>query len=156
MNFKLVHFLLEIKVTHKSPNFEPHFQVLWWKFSKFFMLFSKPRVSFSSNFASLSSVMKELPLYFFRSNRKGPIKVQIFETFECSDQNSPNSYFWNNKSIFLQIFSSILRVSKHTTFVLSKLKHYILWSKAAHWSANFWDFWVLRSKFVEFLTSFLN
>ena len=48
-------------------------------------------------------------LYFFRSKviyfaRKGPIKVQILETFECSDQNSPNScHFWNNKSVFLQI-----------------------------------------------------
>ena len=47
--------------------------------------------------------------YFFRSKviyfaRKGPIKVQILETFECSDQNSPNScHFWNNKSVFLQI-----------------------------------------------------
>ena len=51
---------------------------------------------------------KTTPLYFFRSNviyfaQKGPIKAQIFETFECSDQNSPNScHFWNNKSVFLQ------------------------------------------------------
>ena len=52
---------------------------------------------------------KITPLYFFRSKviyfaRKGPIKVQILETFECSDQNSPNScQFWNNKLVFLQI-----------------------------------------------------
>ena len=52
---------------------------------------------------------KKTPLYFFRSNviyiaRKGPIKLQIFETFECLDQSSPNScHFWNNKSVFLQI-----------------------------------------------------
>ena len=32
------------------------------------------------------------------------MKVQIFETFECSSQNSPNScHFWNNRSVFLQI-----------------------------------------------------
>ena len=32
------------------------------------------------------------------------MKVQIFETFECSGQNSPNScHFWNNRSVFLQI-----------------------------------------------------
>ena len=32
------------------------------------------------------------------------MKVQICETFECSDQNSPNScHFWNNRSVFLQI-----------------------------------------------------
>ena len=39
---------------------------------------------------------KITPQYFFRSKiiyfaQKGPIKVQILETFECSDQNSPNS-----------------------------------------------------------------
>ena len=51
---------------------------------------------------------KITPLYFFRSNviyfsRAGPIKVQILETFECSDQNSPNSFHFWNKSVFLQI-----------------------------------------------------
>ena len=35
-----------------------HFPVLWWKFAKVLMSFSNPQVSFSSNFASLSSVMK--------------------------------------------------------------------------------------------------
>ena len=49
------------------------------------------------------------PLHFFRSNiiyfaLREPTKVQIFETFECLGQNSPNScHFWNNKSVFLQI-----------------------------------------------------
>ena len=44
------------------------------------------------------------PLYFIYFALKGPIKVQIFETFECLDQNLPNScHFWNNKSVFLQI-----------------------------------------------------
>ena len=56
------------------------------------------------------------PLYFFRWNvtyfpQKNPIKVHIFETFECSDQKSlnschfwPNSYqFWNKKLVFIHI-----------------------------------------------------
>ena len=50
------------------------------------------------------------PLYFFSSNsiyfaHKKPIKVKIFETFECSGQNLSNSLcqFWNDKSIPLQI-----------------------------------------------------
>ena len=52
---------------------------------------------------------KITPLYFFRSKViyfawKGPIKVQILETFECSDQNLLNScHFWKNKLVFLQI-----------------------------------------------------
>ena len=50
------------------------------------------------------------PLYFLRSNityfvQKKPIKVQIFQIFECSGQNSSNSscQFWTDKSIPLQI-----------------------------------------------------
>ena len=46
---------------------------------------------------------KITPLYFFSSNyiyfaQKEPIKVNIFETFECSSQNFPNSLcqFWND------------------------------------------------------------
>ena len=46
-------------------------------------------------------------LYIFRSTLTGrdQSKCKFCETFECSDQNSPNScQFWNNKSVFLQIF----------------------------------------------------
>ena len=54
---------------------------------------------------------KITPLYFFWSKvmyesyaQEGSIRVQIFETFECSDKNLPNScHFWNNKLVFLQI-----------------------------------------------------
>ena len=135
--------------------------MLWWKFAKFLMSFSKQQVSFSSNFASLFNVMRDnssvlfqlkqytlcskvecsgqnvsnslcqfwndkaislqilypssvswkiTPLYFFSSNniyfaQKEPIKVKIFETFECSGQNLSNSLcqFWNNNLIPLQI-----------------------------------------------------
>ena len=81
------------------------FQVLWWNFAKFLMSFLKAQVSFSDSSVSWKITL----LYFFRSNviyfgQTGPIKVQILETFECSDQNSPNScHFVNNKSGFLQI-----------------------------------------------------
>ena len=59
----------------------------------------------------LSSVSwKIIPLYFFSSNntyfaQKEPIKVEIYETFECLDQILLNSLyqFWNDKSIPLQI-----------------------------------------------------
>ena len=59
---------------------------------------------------SCSVLWKITPLYFFSSNnvyftQKEPIKVNIFETFECSGQNLWNSLcqFWNDKSIPLQI-----------------------------------------------------
>ena len=60
---------------------------------------------------------KIIPLYFFSSNniyfaQKEPIKMKIFETFECSGQILSNSLcqFWNDKSIPLQILylSSVL------------------------------------------------
>ena len=50
------------------------------------------------------------PLFIFSSNniyfaQKEPIKMKIFETFECSSQILSNSLcqFWNDKSIPLQI-----------------------------------------------------
>ena len=53
---------------------------------------------------------KITPLYSFSSNniyfaQKDPIKVKIFETFECSGQSLSNSLcqLWNDKSVFLQI-----------------------------------------------------
>ena len=59
----------------------------------------------------LSSVLwKIIPLYFFSSNniyfaQKEPIKMKIFETFECSGQILSNSLcqFWNDESIPFQI-----------------------------------------------------
>ena len=59
------------------------------------MAFCKPQVSFSSNIASFFNVIKKTLLYFFSSNieyfvQKKPIKVQIFEIFECFGWNSSN------------------------------------------------------------------
>ena len=106
VDFKLIHFLLGIKVPHKSSKF--------WVPT--FKCSGKNLPNSSCYFPNHKSILhhslvswKITPLYFFRSNItyfscKEPIKVQIFETFECSDKNSPNScQFWNNKSVFLQI-----------------------------------------------------
>ena len=99
VSFKLIHFLLCIKGPNERIQFWD-FRVLWWKFVKFIMSFSKPQFSFSLNFSSHSTVVK-----------------------------------YNSSVIF-------------------QLKHYILWSKDAQWSVNFWDFRVLESKFVRFLCQF--
>ena len=61
--------------------------------------------------ASIFSAIKQNSCkLFFSSNimyfvQKKPIKVQIFEIFECSGQNSSNSscQFWTAKSVTLQI-----------------------------------------------------
>ena len=60
------------------------------------MSFWKAQVSFPSNFASIFSAIKnKSSVLFLISNiiyfdQKDPIKMQIFETFECSGQNLSN------------------------------------------------------------------
>ena len=61
--------------------------------------------------SSVSSMI--IPLYFFSSKniyfaQKEPIKMKIFEIFECSGQNLSNSLcqFWNEESIPLQTLYS--------------------------------------------------
>ena len=64
--------------------------------------------------------------------------------------------FFEAKVIFPTNFVSILSAIKHNSSVLSKLKHYLLLSKAAHEGVNCWDFRVLGLKFVNFLMSTLS
>ena len=114
------------------------FQLFWWKFAKFLVSFSEPQISFSSNFAWLFSIMKD---NLFRSNviyiaRKGPIKVQIFETFECSDQNSKALSFLKQHIGFSSNFASLFSVMRHNYFLLFKLKFYIASTKGAYQSTN--------------------
>ena len=104
---------------------------------------------------------KITPLYVFRSNviyfaRKGPIKVQILEASESSDQNLPNScHFWN-KSVFLQILNHS-PVSWDITFwaeILytfnerSLLKHKFGEISSEQWKVWNFEFW--RAPFVKF------
>ena len=68
------------------------------KFTKFLMSFLEPRFSFSSNFASLLSVMRDnssalfwLKLYMVWT--KGTCPSAKFQTFDCLRKISPNLYF---------------------------------------------------------------
>ena len=90
------------------------FWVPWWKFTKFLMLFLKPWVSSSSKIAWHFSVVKDNYSVTFRSHviyfpQKGPIKVQITKTFECLDQNAPNSCkFLTTNCFFFKFFITLL------------------------------------------------
>ena len=117
------------------------------------MSFSKPQVSFSSNIASLYSVMRHNPLYFFGSKiiyfvQKKPIKVKIFETFECKGQNSSNSscQVWNDKSI--NSSSNFALLCKFCTHAFSTS------DKRIPSKSQFWVFQVLWLKFIILLISF--
>ena len=102
-----MHFLLWAKGPHEHTSFDT------------FMYSSENLPNSSCHFPNHKSVFLQIlydssvswkitPLYFFRSNviyfaRKGPIKLQMFETFDFSDQNPPHSCdFWNNKLAFPQ------------------------------------------------------
>ena len=84
------------------------------------------------------------PLYFFSSDivypgQKEPIKVKMFDIFECSGQNLSNSscQFWNEKSISLRNFASLFNVMTHNSSVDFKLIHFLLCTKGSHQSSNF-------------------
>ena len=119
-NFKLMHFLIWIRGSHQSPYFNT------------FNCSGGNLPNFSCHFPNHKSVLLQILnhssvswkitlLYFFRSSviyfaHKEPIKVQVFETFQCLGQNSPSScHFCNNKSFFffLSNFTSLFRVMTH-------------------------------------------
>ena len=106
------------------PNSSSHF----WKYKPVFL-----QILHQSSVPSNITI-----LYCFSSNityfdQKEPIEAQIFETWECSDQNSPNScHFWNNKLVFIQIvlhFSVSWDIT-HLHFFLRTF--YILSTKGAY------------------------
>ena len=109
VNFKLIPFLLLTKRSHQSPNFDT-FKCSGENLPNASSHFPKHKSVFLQILYHSSESWKITPKYFFRSNviyfaQKEPVKLQISETFECLAQNSPNScHFWNNKSVFLQMF----------------------------------------------------
>ena len=92
-------------------NFEI-FQVLWCKFAIFLMSFSKPQVSYLSNFTSLFLVTKDNSSGLFQVKRYILCTIWTnqsgnFENFECSGQNSPSSCHFLNKSVFRRVLHQL-------------------------------------------------
>ena len=109
VNFKLIHFLLWTKGSHKDPHFDT-FKCSGENLPNFSCHFSNHKSVFLWILHHSSVPWKITPLYFFSSNniyltQKEPIIVNIFETFECSGQNLSNfsCQFWNDKLIPYQI-----------------------------------------------------
>ena len=99
-----------------------HVQVFSWKFAEFLISFFKPQVSFSANFISLFSTMKDNSSVLFYLIKyilcsKEPIKLKTFATIDCSGQSLSNSsyQFWNDKLIPYQILYHSLVSWKITT-----------------------------------------
>ena len=114
-NFKLIHFLLWVKESHQSPNFDI-FKCSGENLPNSSCHFSNHKSVFLQILHHSTVSWKITPLYFFSSNniyfvQKEHIKMKMFETFKCSGQNLSNfpCQFWNNKSVPLQIlhYSSV-------------------------------------------------
>ena len=108
VNFKVIPFLLWTKGSHQSSNFDT-FECSGEHLRNSSCHFPSNKLVFLQILHHSSLSWQITPLYFFSSNniyfaQKEPIKVNIFETFECSGQHFSNSLcqFWNDKSIPLQ------------------------------------------------------
>ena len=63
----------------------------------------------------------------------------IFQTFECSNESSPNSscHFWNHKVRVYSNFASLFSVMKDNSSVFFLAQTFILWTKRARRSEIF-------------------
>ena len=95
VTFKVIHFLLWAKGSHQSFNFDT-FECSGEIFPNSSCHFLSNKSVFLQILHHSSMPWKITRLYFFNSNniyfaQKEPIKVKIFETFECSGQNLSHS-----------------------------------------------------------------
>ena len=130
---------------------------------KFLKSILKRQVNSSSVFVSFFIVIihnssVNFKLIHFLLWTKRCHKSPHFDTFECSDKNLLNSscHFSNHKSVFLQIlrYSSISWKVTPLYFFNSNSLYFA--QKEPIKVKDFWDFWVLRSKFIKSLMSILK
>ena len=128
--------------TNQSANFWDFWE-LGSKFTKFLSFFETAnQFSFKFFYQSWVSVPSNItPLYFLSWSivyfgQKQPIKVQIFEIFESSDQNliTFSCQFWTSQFLFK--FASFFIVITHNSPVNFKLINVLLGIKVHHKSPN--------------------
>ena len=113
------------------------------KFTKF-LSFLKQQISFPSNFFYQSWVPSKITSLYFLSwsiiyfGQKQPIKVQIFEIFNCLCQNLLNSLNVSFEPVnSFPNFAPFFFVITHNSPVNFKLTHFLLGIKVPHKSPNF-------------------
>ena len=141
VNINLIHFYFGQKIPSKSQFW--HFRVLCWKSAKFLTSFFKPQVSFSSNFASLFSVMKDdsstvLAQTLYPLVTRSPLKCTLFRLLSARVKfvnflMSNLKRQVNSSSIFVSFFI----VMTHDCSVKFNLMHFPFWTKESHQSSNF-------------------
>ena len=131
------------------------FRLLAWKLTKFLMSFFKPRVSFPLKFASPFSAMIHNSSEIFLLKHyllwtKRAHHCTTFQTFECSNENSPSSssHVWNHK---VRDYSSL-----HHCLVTWKITPLYFLAQKQAMEVKFSDFWVVGWNFTKFLMSYLK
>ena len=158
LNFKLIlQFLLWTKGSHQSPNFVT-FKCSGENLPKFSCYFSKHKVSFSSNFATIFHVMKDnssvlfhLTIIYF--GHKESIK-QFFRLLSAQVKICQIIHV-NFKTPFLY-HSSFIIVATHNSSVNFELIHFLLWTKGSHQSPKFHIFECSVESLPNFLCHFPN
>ena len=118
VNFKLIHFLLWIKGSHQSSNFET------FKCSGENLLYSSCHFSnhksvFLHIFYHSSVSWKITPLYFFRLNviyfaQKEPIKVEVFRISSAQIKITKFLSFLKQQISFSSHFAPLFSFMRHT------------------------------------------
>ena len=108
-----MHFLLWTKVSLENTNADI-FKVFWWKFAKFLMSFSKPQVSFSSNFDSSVSWNMLLCTFLgqtlYTLHKRDWSKCKLFRLFSAQIKIHEILVIFETKNKFLFKFCTTLIV----------------------------------------------
>ena len=120
----------------------------------------EPRVSFSSNFASLFNVMRHnssvlFQLIFICFGRKEPINVQILRLSSAyvKIHQIPIVIFQTKSQFFFKVWITLQCHERYCTFLFETL-HSIDKSNTSKW--KFSDFRLLAWKLTKFLISFFK
>ena len=120
------------------------------------MSFFKPQVSFSSNFASLFSIMKDKLLCTFLAQalytlaRRSPFKVQ---STRIKIRQISHVSFKTASQFLFNIYNIVMT---HNLSVNFKLIHFLLWTKGSHQSPNFDTFECSGENFLNSSCHFSN
>ena len=138
-----VEFLFWFSFANLLSKIKSLFFSLWTKICQILHVIFESTRQFSFKFCINIQCHEATPLYFFRTKiicfyQKEPIKVQIFEVFECLGQNSSNSscQFGTDKPIPLQ-FLHHSWLSCQITLLNLKVIHFQFWTNESYQRPNF-------------------
>ena len=154
-HFKLIYFQVWIKRSRQIPNFEI-LQVLWWKFAKFLISFSKLQVNFSSSVSWDINPVCFFSWRFIYFQQKEPISTKLSTKGDCQKklatkiQRSYLSWHWT----VMQSLSKPRRVNVHWSTQKSEKSYFHrffeskahnVWARKFHRNYVSWHWRVMQN-----------